>query len=143
MASKREAALDALLAALRAVAGPDSRRGGELPTRPPAGGLLILRDGIPGDPEVTMSPLVYEYRHRAEIEIIVQPVAGADPDDVLDDLIVRVGAAIDADRTLGGVVLWAEPGAPETEDLALEGIAGIRGAVVPVELNYITTGPLA
>lgn len=143
MPSKREEALDALLAVAAGVTGAEARRGGELPTRPPAGGLLIVRDGIPGEPEVTLSPLIYEYRHRAEIEIIVQPAAGSDADNVLDDLIVRLGAVIDIDRTLGGVVLWAEPGAPETEDLTLEGVAAIRAAVVPVELTYITTGPLA
>lgn len=143
MASKREQALDALLAALQSVSGPTVRRGGELPSRVPAAGLIILRDGVPGEPDVTMSPVIYEYRHRAEVEVILQPPAGAVASDDMDAVLTSVGAAIDADRTLGGVVLWAEPGAPETEDLALEGVAGIIAAVVPVELTYITTGPLA
>lgn len=143
MASKREQALDALLAALQSVSGPTVRRGGELPSRVPAAGLIILRDGVPGEPDVTMSPVIYEYRHRAEVEVILQPPAGGVASDDMDAVLTSVGAAIDADRTLGGVVLWAEPGAPETEDLALEGVAGIIAAVVPVELTYITTGPLA
>lgn len=143
MASKREDALDALTTVIRDLPGPEVRRGGDLPTRIPSGGILIVRDGVPGEPEITLSPLVYEYRHRAEIEVILQPAAGADAADEIDALLTALGEVIDRDRTLGGVVLWAEPGAPETEDLALEGVAGIVAAVVPVELTYITTGPLA
>ena len=58
------AALHARLSALPATA----LRGDMLPERVPAEGLLILRDGEPGEPEVTLSPLRYHYQHRAEIE---------------------------------------------------------------------------
>ena len=58
------AALHARLSALPATA----LRGEVLPERVPAEGLLILRDGEPGEPEVTLSPLRYHYQHRAEIE---------------------------------------------------------------------------
>lgn len=143
MPSKREQVLDALLATLQAVAGPEVRRGGDLPTRVPAGGLLTLRDGEPGEPEVTMSPLIYEYRHRAEIEVILQPALSVEPTNALDSVLLALGEALEADRTLGGTCLWVEPEAPITSDLALEGTAGIIAAIVPVELNYITTGPLA
>ena len=143
MPSKREEALDALFVAIQAVPGPEKRRGGEMPTRVPTGGLLILRDGDPGEPEVTLCPLVYEYRHRAEIEVILQPPVSAITTDVMDAVLVRMGEAIEADRTLGGTCLWVETVAPIMSDLALEGVAGITAAVVPVELIYITTGPLA
>ena len=49
------AALHARLSALLATA----LRGEVLPERVPAEGLLILRDGEPGEPEVTLSPLAY------------------------------------------------------------------------------------
>ena len=52
-------ALHARLSALPAIA----LRGEVLPERVPAEGLLILRDGEPGDPEVTLSPLAYHYQH--------------------------------------------------------------------------------
>ena len=51
------AALDARLSALPAAA----LRGEVLPERVPAEGLLILRDGDLGEPEVTLSPLCYHY----------------------------------------------------------------------------------
>jgi transposase len=64
----------------------------------PAEGLLILRDGEPGEPEVTLSPLAYHYQHPAEIEAVVQ---GADRVAAFDTLIASIGAALAADRTLG------------------------------------------
>ena len=45
-------------------------RGEVLPERVPAAGLLILRDGDPGEPAVTLSPLRY-YQHHAEVEAVV------------------------------------------------------------------------
>jgi len=72
MPTPRETILQALLAALQSVPNATILRGAILPERIPAGGLLILRDGDPGTPEVTLSPLQYHYEHRAEIEVIVQ-----------------------------------------------------------------------
>jgi hypothetical protein len=75
----------------------------------PSEGLLILRDGDPGDPEVTLSPLRYHYQHRTEIEAVVQ---GTDRDASFDTLIASAGAALAADRTLGGLCDWIEAEAP-------------------------------
>ena len=81
------AALHARLSALPATA----LRGEVLPERVPAEGLLILRDGEPGEPEVTLSPLRYHYQHRAEIEAVVQ---GTDRDAAFDTLTASIGAAL-------------------------------------------------
>lgn len=143
MPSKREAALDAFLVLLQTIPAVSVRRGGEMPSRIPPSGQIILRDGEPGEPEITLSPLLYEYRHTVDVEVILQPVAGVDRTDALDAVLVQVGAAIEADRTLGGVCEWVEANAPITDNLALEGVADIIAAVVPVDLIYITTGPLA
>ena len=93
------AALHARLSALPATA----LRGEVLPERVPAEGLLILRDGEPGEPEVTLSPLAYHYQRCAEIEAVVQ---GADRDTAFDTLTASIGAALTADRTLGGLCDW-------------------------------------
>jgi len=71
MPTPRETILAALHARLLALPAT-ALRGGVLPERGPAAGLLILRDGEPGEPEVTLSPLRYHYQHRAEIEAVVQ-----------------------------------------------------------------------
>ena len=72
MPTTRETILQTLLAALQTVPGATVKRDNVLPERLPAGGLLILRDGDTGAPEVTLSPLAYHYEHRTEIEVIVQ-----------------------------------------------------------------------
>ena len=71
MPTLRETILAALHARLSALPAT-SLRGDVLPERIPPAGLLILRDGEPGEPEVTLSPLRYHYQHRAEIEAVVQ-----------------------------------------------------------------------
>ncbi len=115
-------------------------RGEVLPERVPTVGLLILRDGEPGEPEVTISPLAYHYRQRAEIEAVVQ---GADRDAAFDMLCASVGAAMAADRTLGGLCDWVEAEAPRPVDLPVEGAASLKAAVIPVILHYSLADPLA
>jgi hypothetical protein len=127
--------LHARLSALPATA----LRGDVLPERVPADGLLILRDGEPGDPEVTLSPLRYHYQHRAEIEAVVQ---GVDRDVAFDTLCAGIGAAIVADRTLGGLCDWVEAEAPRPVDLPVEGAAGLKAGVIPVVLHYSLSDPL-
>jgi hypothetical protein len=112
-----------------------------LPERIPPAGLIILRDGQPGDPEVTLSPLRYHFQHRAELEVVVQ--AGTGRTSAFSNLIAAIGAALDADRTLGGLCDWVEPEAPASLDLPIEGAAALKAAIITVALHYTTTGPLA
>ena len=129
------AALHARLSALPATA----LRGDVLPERVPTAGLLILREGEPGEPEVTLSPLRYHYQHRAEIEAVVQGVAR---DPAFDALCASVGAIIAADRTLGGLCDWVEAEAPRPVDLPVEGAAAFKAAVITIILHYSTGDPL-
>ena len=140
MPTTRETVLAALHARLPPLAAL-SLRDEVLPERIPAAGLIILRDGQPGEPEVTLSPLRYHYQHRAELEVVVQ--AGTGRASAFDTLIAAIGAALDADRTLGGICDWIEPEAPATVDLPIEGAATLKAAVITVVLHYTTTGPLA
>jgi hypothetical protein len=127
--------LHARLSALPATA----LRGEVLPERVPSEGLLILRDGEPGKPEVTLSPVRYHYRHRAEIEVVVQ---GATRDVAFDTLCASIGAALAADRTPGGLCDWVEAEAPRPVDLPVEDAASLKAAVIPVVLQYSTADPL-
>ena len=101
--------------------------------------LQRLEDGEPGEPEVTLSPLAYHYQHRAEIEAVVQ---GADRDAAFDTLTASIGAALAADRTLGGLCDWVEAEAPRPVDLPVDGAASLKAAVIPVVLHYTTADPL-
>ncbi|MEL0436684.1 acyl-CoA transferase [Phycobacter sp. K97] len=138
MPTSRESILAALHARLSALAAT-ALRGDVLPERVPSTGLLILRDGEPGEPEVTLSPLRYHYQHRAEIEAVVQ---GADRDAAFDTLCTSIGTALAADRTLGGLCDWVEAEAPQPVDLPVEGAASLKAAVIRVSLFYATSDPL-
>ena len=139
MPTTRETILAALHARLQPLATP-VLRDEVLPERIPAAGLIILRDGQPGEPEVTLSPLRYHYQHRAEIEAVVQ---GADRDATFDALCASIGTALAADRTLGGFCDWVEAEAPQPVDLPVDGAAGLKAAVIPIILHYSTADPLA
>ena len=140
MAIPREIILTALADLLRLIPFVPVLRGEVLPERVPATGLIILRDGDPGDPAVTLSPLRYHYDHRAELEVIVQ---GADRDTAFATICGQIGAVIAADHTLGGLCDWVEAEAPRPIDLAVEGAASLKAAVIPVVLHYSATDPLA
>ena len=139
MPSKRETILAALHARLQTLAAP-VLRGDVLPERIPATGLIILRDGKPGEPEVTLSPLTYFYEHRAELEVVIQ--AGTGRDALFDALAESIGAVLAADRTLGGLCDWLEAEAPEAIDLPIDGAAALKAAVIIVVLHYATPDPL-
>lgn len=138
MLSARETILTALYARL-SVLPARALRGDVLPERIPTEGLLILRDGEPGEPEVTLSPLRYHYQHRAEIEAVVQCV---DRDVGFDILCASVGAALAEDRTLGGLCDWVEAEAPQPVDLPADGGASLKAALITIVLQYSTQDPL-
>lgn len=140
MPTTRETILAALHARLQPIAALNLRDD-ILPERIPAAGLIILRDGQPGEPEVTLSPLRYHYQHRAELEVVVQ--AGTGRASAFDTLIAAIGTALETDRTLGGLCDWVEPEAPASVDLPIEGAAALKAAIVTVVLHYTTNGPLA
>lgn len=145
MTSKREQVLSAVMTALEGAILPSAdrlvERGTPLPTKVPSRGLVILRDGEPGEPEVTLSPLAYHYEHRAEAEVFVQ-ASGDARDSRFDALTSAIGAALAVDRTLGGLCDWAMAEAPRPADITVEGGAPIKAAIVPIVLHYTTTDPL-
>jgi hypothetical protein len=61
MPTHRETILTTLADLLRTVPHVPVLRGEVLPERIPPSGLMILRDGNPGEPGVTLSPLMYLY----------------------------------------------------------------------------------
>ena len=131
------AALHARLQTLAAIVLRDE----VLPERIPPAGLIILRDGQPGEPEVTLSPLHYHYQHGAKLEVVVQ--AAKERATAFDTLIAAIGTTLESDRTLGGLCDWVEAEAPASVDMPVEGAASLKAAVITLNLHYTTTGPLA
>ena len=139
MSTTRETILAALHTRLRSLAAT-ALHDEVLPERIPSAGLIILRDGQPGEPEVTLSPLRYHYQHRAELVVIVQ--APENRATAFDILIASTGAVLTVDRSLGGLCDLVEPEAPASVDLPVEGAVALKAAVVAVILHYSTSNPL-
>ncbi len=138
----RETILQTLFKRLQTISGPKVLRNEVLPERVPAGGLLILRDGEPGEPEVSLSPLSYYWQHLASLEVLVSHANAAERDAALDALFTAIAATINADPTLGGLCDRVAAQAPVTSTLGIEGAASVKAATVPIELIYTTADQL-
>lgn len=134
--SKREDVLNALLAKLSTLENVPVKRNETLPQIIPKSGIVILRDGTMGEPEVLLSPPCFIYQHITEIEVIVQDVLPADRDSKLDGLLEKIGAVLNADTNLGGLVDYCYPKSPEFVEELIEGAPTIKAAIVPVLLEY-------
>jgi hypothetical protein len=83
-----------------------------LPEKVPGGGLIILRDGDPGEPEQALGGFANAYyQHAIEIEVYIEEGDGA-VRDTADLLLQEIGAVLEANAAL-----VASPAIRFTEDL--------------------------
>jgi hypothetical protein len=143
-ASKAEQVLEAIRALLEAIPGATIERNSVLPEKVPAGGLIILRDGDPGEPEQALGGFgsVY-YQQAVEIEVYVGEGDAAVRDTAFDVLLQQIGVTLDADPTLGGLAFGLTYGRPETSIEAVPGAPAIKSATLTVTVDYETDAPLA
>ena len=142
--SQRENAIGALFAVLGQLSlGTMVKRNAALPERIADHAMAILRDGEMGEPEVSLSPLTYHWQHQVAIELFVADPDAAARDSRMDGLLTELATLIEADRTLAGVVEYAEIGQPKFDELAPEGTSGIKACLLPVVLHYSSAGPLS
>jgi hypothetical protein len=103
-ASKAEQVLETLRGVLDLVPGTVVQRNSVLPEKIPDGGLIILRDGDPGEPEQVLGGFGNAYyQHAVEIEVYVEEGDAAARDAAFDALLQQIGAVLEADPTLGGL----------------------------------------
>lgn len=140
--TKREQILGAVLAALRTVPGATVLRNASVPQQVPAAGIVILRDGDPGVPDVSLNPPRYYYEHAAEIEVYVKDHDDAARDAACDLLVFNVGQVLVLDRTFGGLTDYAEAHAPVAELEPIEGSAAVKHQTIPFHLTYFLDNPL-
>lgn len=141
--SQRESAIGALFAVLGQMSlGVMTKRNASLPERLSEHAMAVLRDGEMGEPEVSLSPLTYHWQHQVAIELFVADPDASERDKRMDELLVELAALIKADRTLGGVIEYAEIGPPKFDELAPDGVSGIKACLLPVVLHYSSSGPL-
>jgi hypothetical protein len=143
-ASKAEQVLEALKALLQAMPDVSVERNSVLPEKVPDGGLVILRDGDPGEPERALGGFGNTYhQHAVEIEVYVEEGDGAARDAAFDALLQQIGAALETAPTLGGVAFGLTYGRPETSIEAVSCAPAIKTATLSVTVDYETDAPLA
>ena len=143
-ASKAAQVLDALKTLLETVPGPTTERNSVLPEKIPDGGLIILRDGDPSDPEQALGGFGSAYyQHAVEVEVYVEEGDAAARDAAFDDLLQRIGAAFEADPTLGGLAFGLTYGRPESAIEAVAGAPAIKTATLTVTVDYETSASLS
>jgi len=143
MASRREQVIGAIKALVAAaLPSADVKRNLDKPERIPPGGLVIIRDGDPGEPEVLLSPLTYVYAHRVPIELAAFASAPITREEALDQMLSAIGAAVAANRTLDGLCDFIEPEAPSSDDLETAGAVSGRWADTAIVAHYATPDPL-
>ena len=142
MTTTRETILQELFRRLQTIDGARVLRNEVLPEKIPVGGLLILRDGDQGQPEVMLSPLSYYWQHQAVLEVLVTSADAAGRDAAMDALFAAIAAVLAADRTLGGLCDRVMPDAPVITTLGIDGAPSVKAATVNIELIYVTSDQL-
>jgi hypothetical protein len=143
-ASKAEQVLSALKALLETVPNASVQRNSVLPEKIPDGGLIILRDGDPGEPEQALGGFGSTYyQHAVEVEVYLEEGDAAARDAAFDALLQQIGVALEADSTLGDLVFGPTYGRPEPAIEAIAGAPAIKSATLSVIVDYETDAPLA
>ena len=140
--SKREQVLNALLARLSALPDVEVKRNAVLPIKIPDNGLVVLRDGDIGEPDILLSPACYVFHHKAEIEVLIQQVEDSDNDAKLDSILEAIGLILKVDVTLSGLIDYMHADPPEFIEQPVDGGLTIKGAVVPIVLEYVSDSNL-
>jgi hypothetical protein len=143
-ASKAEQVLQAIKALLETVPDASVQRNSVLPEKIPDGGLIILRDGDPGEPEQALGGFGSAYyQHGVDIEVYVEEGDAAARDAAFDTLLQQIGAALEADRTLGGLAFGLTYGRPEPSIEPIAGAPAIKSATLTVTVDYESDTPLS
>jgi hypothetical protein len=143
-ASKAEQVLETLRGMLDLVPGAVVQRNSVLPEKVPDGGLVILRDGDPGEPEQALGGFGNAYyQHAVEIEVYLEEGDGAARDAAFDALLQQIGVALEADLTLGGLAFGLTYGRPEPAIEAVSGAPAIKSATLSVTIDYESDAPLS
>ena len=141
--SKTEQVLEAIKSLLVSVPNAKVERNTAVPEKVPTGGLIVLRDGDPGEPETALGGFggIY-YSHNIEVELYIEEGDATARDTAFDTLVQSIGTVLEADPTLGGFAFGMSYGRPEIDTEAVAGAAAIKTGTIIVTVEYETTSPL-
>lgn len=128
-----------LLSALRAE-GIAVERNASLPHPIPPAGLVIFRDGEPGEPDITLHPRTEYYQHRAEIEVFV--LASEGDESTVYGICEKIREGVARNPGLSGRAAFCYPEAPELDRLDIEGAPRIIVGTFQLVIEYLVQDPL-
>jgi hypothetical protein len=144
MPSQAEQVLDAMRTLLETLPSATVERNSVLPEKIPGGGLIILRDGDPGEPEQALGGFgTTYYQHAVEIEVYAEEGDAAARDAAFDALLQEIGVALETDPTLGGLAFGLTYSRPEPAIEAIAGARAIKSATLTVTVDYEADTPLS
>lgn len=143
MASHRKQVLDAVTALIdQALPGADVRFEPSKPGAIGPGGSVNVRSGSAEVAGEGSSPYYRIYNHAIVLELAAYRSATKDRHEVLDDMLKAIGAAIVANRTLGGLVDWLVEEFPDLEPLETVGADTAEWATTTITAEYTVLSPL-
>ena len=144
MTSKTETVLQALTILLGNASAAKFERNASVPEKIPSGGLIILRDGNPGQPEEALGGFgaVY-YEHEVEMEIYVADGDQTNRDATFDNLVTQIGVALESNPDLNGLVFGMSYARPDVTIEIIPGAHAIKSGVITLVMDYETPTPLS
>lgn len=144
MTSKTETILQALATLVEGAVNAKFERNASVPEKIPADGLVILRDGNPGLPDEALGGFGNAYyEHEVEIEIYVADGAQNSRDGLFDTIITQIGAALETDPDLGGLIFGMSYARPDVTVEIVPGSHAIKSGVLTLILDYETPTALS
>lgn len=142
--SKAEDILNKLKELIAQESAAKVERNSDAPEKIPAAGLVIIRDGDPGEPDITLGGFSNTYySHDIEIEIYVQEGDSAQRDTKFDLLLQQIDTVLQAKPPLEGIADGLLYGRPEITTQAVEGGAAIKTGILIVQADYESATPIA
>jgi len=144
MTSTTETILQALATLVDSAVSTKFERNASVPEKIPAEGLVVLRDGNPGLPDEALGGFDNAYyEHEVEIEIYVADGAQNTRDGLFDDIVTAIGAALESDPDLGGLIFGMSYARPDVAVEIVPGSHAIKSGVLTLTLDYETPTPLS
>lgn len=144
MTSTTETILQALATMVDNAVSAKFERNASVPEKIPSEGLVVLRDGNPGLPDEALGGFDNAYyEHEVEIEIYVADGAQNTRDGLFDDIVTAIGAALESDPDLGGLIFGMSYARPDVTVEIVPGSHAIKSGVLTLTLDYETPTPLS
>jgi hypothetical protein len=138
-------AVTTLLIGHAALAAAQIEQNSALPETVPDGGLIIVRDGEPGEPDRVLGGFreTFYENNTVSIEIFSAGSDAATRDAAFGALVSGIGAALESDLTLGGLVEIMDYGAPAPFTEPVFGADDIKEGAITVTAPFFAATPLA